>query len=455
MAYRRYKLTLLFRVTILFLTLSALAYAINFLDFEENLPISLLVIVPIIGLIILSIRNLFKLTVRRFTEMDDFFESIKYRDFSRWFNESVGPQDIRELRIGFNKVNNTFKLVNKEKEAQHLYLQKILELVDTGIIAYNIETGTVLWINDSFKNILNVPSLKYIQFVEERKPKVFETVFKTNHAKGNTVSIDNGNSKIQILVSSTEFNIEEEDFRLIVLQNIDDSLNQTESEAWKKLLSVMTHEIMNSIAPISSLAETLQNKVRASIETPEEHPLIVEDLRLSIESIRSRSEGLMKFARTYRGLNKITKLNVSEVSVTLLLSSIANLLQPSLDQKNIELEFVIDTLESKITIDRHLIEQVLINLMLNAIEACKNSEQPKIILSAEKNIHGNTIIKVIDNGGGIPEEILENIFIPFFTTKKNGTGIGLSLCKQIMLMHKGKIQIKTQEGSGTIMSLIF
>lgn len=455
MAYRRYKLTLLLRVTILFLTLSILAYAINFLDFEENLPIALLVIVPIIGLIILSIRNLFRLTVRRFTEMDDFFESIKYRDFSRWFNESVGPQDIRELRIGFNKVNNTFKQVNKEKEAQHLYLQKILELVETGIIAYSIETGTVLWINESFKKILNVPSLKYIHFVAERKPKVFETVFKTNHAKGNTVSIDNGNNKIQILISSTVFNIEEEAFRLIVLQNIDDSLNQTESEAWKKLLSVMTHEIMNSIAPISSLAETLQNKVRSSIETPEEHPLIVEDLRLSIESIRSRSEGLMKFARTYRGLNKITKLNVSEVSVTLLLSSIANLLQPSLDQKNIELEFVIDTLESKITIDRHLIEQVLINLMLNAIEACKNSEQPKIILSAEKNIQGNTIIKVVDNGGGIPEEILENIFIPFFTTKKNGTGIGLSLCKQIMLMHKGKIQINTVEGKGTVMSLIF
>lgn len=455
MAYNRYKLALIFRVILLFLALLALAYALGEVNFNEHLPIALLILVPLVLLIVFSLRNLFKIILRRFTEMDDFFESIKYRDFSRWFNDTSGPQDIRELRTGFNKVNETFKQINKEKEAQHVYLQKILELVGTGILAYSLETGNVLWINEAFKKILNLPSLKNIRFIEQRKPELFEKIFQTNHSKGNTLSINSDYNKIQVLISSTIFTIEEDDFQLIVLQNIDGALDKSESEAWKKLLSVMTHEIMNSIAPISSLATTLENKVQLNLEDAQEHPLEIEDVKLSIESIRSRSEGLMKFANTYRGLNKITKLNESEVQVSELLENIANLLQPSMDKRNIELELQIDIPESIIRIDRHLIEQVLINLLLNAKEACADKETPKIVLSAEKNIEGKTIIKVADNGSGIPEDIQESIFIPFFSTKKKGSGIGLSLCKQIMIMHKGKIKIKTIEGVGTIMSLVF
>jgi len=455
MTYRKYKILLLLRVAILLVLLMALAYAILFLNFKTNLPITIVILTAIILITILSLRNLFEFTTRRFAEMDDFFESVKYRDFSRWFTEESGPQDIRELHKGFNKVNETFKKINKEKESQHLYLQKILELVDTGIIAYNIENGTVLWINESFKKILNIPSLKSIHFIEKRKPKLYTAIFETNHVNGNTISIDTENSKIKILISSSLFNIEEDEFNLIALQNIDDTLNQNESEAWKKLLSVMTHEIMNSIAPISSLAETLQTKIRLSIESPEKHQLEIDDLELSIESIRKRSEGLMKFAKTYRGLNKITKLNVSNVLITELFENISNLLQPSLNSKNVELQFVLNTPELQIEIDAYLIEQVLINLILNALEACKNTESPKITISAEKNIEGYTIIKVADNGKGISDEIADKIFIPFFSTKKNGSGIGLSLCKQIILLHKGKIQINTVEDKGTVFSLVF
>ncbi|MEM6802778.1 MAG: HAMP domain-containing sensor histidine kinase, partial [Bacteroidota bacterium] len=235
----------------------------------------------------------------------------------------------------------------------------------------------------------------------------------------------------------------------------DDPLDQNESEAWKKLLSVMTHEIMNSIAPISSLAGTLTQKIDQAIEEPKAHPIEMDDLKLSIASIKSRSEGLMKFAKTYRGLNKIGEPNLSQVLLAPFLENICNLLQPSLDQKNVELELEVEHGHISIEIDAHLIEQVLINLILNAIEACKDAEQPRIKISVDKNIHGKTLIKVADNGNGIPKEIVDKIFIPFFSTKKNGSGIGLSLCKQIMLMHKGRIQINTQEGKGTVISLLF
>lgn len=455
MAYRKYKLVLIIRVIVLFISLTAVAFAVNMLDFKSKLTISVVTIIPIIAIAIYTFRSLYKFLIRRFDEMDDFFESVKYRDFSRWFTEKSGHQDIRELHKGFNEVNKTIKEINNEKEAQHLYLQKILELVGTGIIAYNIKTGKVLWVNESFKNNLSIPSLKSIDFVAKRKPKLYEEIFEENHAKGNTISIDIDDEKTKILIASSLFQIREESFKLIVLQNIEDTLSRTESEAWKKLLSVMTHEIMNSIAPISSLAETLQTKVQQSIKDPVTHELEIHDLDVGIESIKKRSEGLLKFAKTYRSLNKITKLNLTNILVSDLFENIINLMKPSLESKNIIFDYQMDYPDMHIELDTYLIEQVIINLVLNSVEACKESTNPRITLSAQKNTKGNSIIRIRDNGKGIPDEIMEDIFIPFFSTKKNGSGIGLSLCKQIILLHHGKILIKSVVGKGTIISLVF
>jgi len=455
MGYSRYKIALLFRIIILFLALSGLAFALNNLDFNEELPLAIVVLLPILFLIIFITLNLLKFSMKRFTEMDDFFESIKYRDFSRWFTVKSGPIDIRELHKGFNNVNETITSINSEKEAQHLYLQKILELVGTGIVAYNIETGTILWINEAFKKTLDIPSLKNISFVKNRNPELYNAIFKTDHVNGKTISVTISKIKTRILSANSVFKINEDSFNLIILQNIDDPLNRSESEAWKKLLSVMTHEIMNSIAPISSLAETLQSQIRLHIDNPEAHELVVTDLDTGIESIKKRSEGLLKFAKTYRSLNKITKLNLSLISVKELFSTIKILMLPSLKNKNIELIFEEDNFDLQIKIDTYLIEQVLINLVLNAVDACKDREDQKIVLSAQKSLDGNSILMISDNGKGIPKEFLDDIFVPFFSTKKNGSGIGLSLSKQIMLLHKGKIQVHTIENTGTVIRLVF
>ncbi len=393
--------------------------------------------------------------IRRFKEMDDFFESVKYRDFSRRFVEDLGPKDIRLLHKGFNDVNQVVREINAKKEVQYLYLQKILEMVDIGIIAYNLDTGDVLWANDSIKETLDLPSFKNINFVERRKPVLYEQVFETFHSEETSVAITVKNEKLKVLISDTVFQIEENFYKLIVLQNIDETLNQNESEAWKKLLSVMTHEIMNSIAPISSLADTLQNQLKISSANPEEHSLDMEDLEAGISSIKRRSEGLMKFAKTYRSLNKITHLNLEQVSVNELFDNIHHLMQPSISNKDINIEFETGNTDLEIEIDSYLIEQVLINLILNAIDACEEVPDPRIIVSAKKDFEHNTLIRVIDNGSGIPSEITDSIFIPFFTTKKNGSGIGLSLCKQIMMLHKGKIQIASEEGKGTAITLVF
>ncbi|MBZ9731135.1 HAMP domain-containing histidine kinase [Salegentibacter sp. JZCK2] len=447
MAYKTHSVFLLARILILLLFLIGMAYAIT------NSFYYLAIGAGILSL--LSFLNLHKFLQRRFREIDDFFESVKYRDFSRRFVEELGPHDIRQLHKGFNEVNRVVREINARKEVQYLYLQKILEMVDIGIIAYNLDTGQVLWANDTIKNTLDMPSFKNVSFVARRKPALYADVFDSYHPKAGSVSITVNNETLKVLISDTLFHIEEETYKLIVLQNIDETLDKNESEAWKKLLSVMTHEIMNSIAPISSLADTINNQVELSIKQPETFPLEKEDLQAGIISIKKRSEGLMKFAKTYRSLSKVTQLNLEKIYVNELFENIHHLMLPLLKDKHININFKEQVTGLQVEIDSYLIEQVLINLILNATDACKDLAEPKITITAGKAINGSIHIVVADNGVGIPPEILETIFVPFYTTKKNGSGIGLSLCKQIMLLHKGKINVQSKEGIGTAVSIVF
>lgn len=447
MNYKGYIFKLFFRIFVFVALTLGLVYTIIE---NETTYIVLLSIA-----ILYSLINMYAFIKKRFAVMDDYFEAVKYRDFSRWFPEDRGPKDIRFLYTGFNEVNRTIKEINKKNEAQYIYLQKILEMVDIGIIAYNLESGDVLWMNNSFKEIIDFPSFKNIRFVEKRKQELYNTIFETFNREPNSISIALQNERIKVLISDTIFNIDEDSFKLIVLQNIDSTLNKNESEAWKKLLSVMTHEIMNSITPISSLADTLQRTIALNLSDPKTYKIEPEDLNDGLKTIKNRSQGLLKFAKTYRSLSKVTHLNLKKVNVEDLFKNIELLMAPSIASKNIDIEFSLVSKRLSLDIDTHLIEQVLINLILNAKDACLNIENAKIRVQASQNQNRNTVIKVFDNGSGIPKEIMENIFVPFFTSKSTGSGIGLSLCKQIMMLHKGKILVNSKEGEGTVFSLIF
>ena len=309
-------------------------------------------------------------------------------------------------------------------------------------------------VNDSLLNTLNLPSFKNVNFVEKRRPKIFDQLFETYHSNNRSLTLDLHDEQLKVLVSNTIFQVDEAAFKLIVMQNIEKTLNRNEADAWKKLLSVMTHEIMNSIAPISSLSETMQQQVEKGLKKPGKFEVNLEDLNSGITSIKKRSEGLMKFAKTYRTLNKVSQINRSKILVNDLFENIQRLLMPSLSKKDIDIEFKNVNPKLDVDIDVHLIEQVLINLIINARDACEGTDNPKILVSAEKFRDG-VQIRVVDNGVGIPEEILDTIFVPFYSTKKTGSGIGLSLSKQIMMLHNGRIQVQSEEGKGTVMSLIF
>lgn len=388
-------------------------------------------------------------------EVEQFVESIQYRDFSRNFNVSQAPEDLKQLRKGFNEINTAFKVISKEKETQYQYLQKILELVDTGILSYETESGEVVWMNESLKRMLLLPYLKTIHSLQKRDEGLYRQVISLKPGNNHVATVHQEKNTFKILLSATAFQTEGKKYHLVAFQNINEALDETESKAWQKLLSVMTHEIMNSVAPISSLADTLKNRLHESVQYLDNSNGVVEDLEVGINTIKRRSEGLLKFAEVYRNLNKITTPNLKRVFVRDLFENMHNLMQPTLNQKGIEMEIILKDPELMLDVDTNLIEQVLINLIVNAIEAVKDAEQPRIILSAVVSANNKVAIKVTDNGYGMSEEVMNNIFIPFFSTKKNGSGIGLSLCKQIMMLHKGNITVQSVEGTGTAFTLQF
>lgn len=217
----------------------------------------------------------------------------------------------------------------------------------------------------------------------------------------------------------------------------------------------MTHEIMNSVAPISSLAETLKNRLQLSLKDLNNNSGSLDDLELGIDTIKRRSEGLLKFAETYRNLNKITNPNLKKIYVRDMFENLHRLMQPTFEQKNIELEIILKDPDLTLEADTDLIEQVLINLILNAADAVKEVASPRILLSAYITTSNKVVIKVADNGIGISADLMEKIFIPFFSTRKTGSGIGLSLCKQIMMLHKGNIKVQSVAGEGTAFLLLF
>lgn len=440
MIFKDFRIRLAIRTVLLF----AVAFCIAFLFVKGYKQYA----APLMLVAAWQVYDLYLLLKRAQDEVKAFAESIHYRDFSRYFNVKTAPTELQPLREGFNEINNTFKEIRSEKEMQYQYLQKILELVDTGILSFKTESGEINWINDTFKRMLNIPYMRTIESLHKRDEHLHEEVVAIKPGVSKIVTIEKDNRPLKLLLSATTFQTEGVVNKIVAFQNVNEALDETEAKAWQKLLRVMTHEIMNSVAPISSLADTLKRNLTATLDEMNEPNDDWADLELGLETIQRRSEGLLKFAESYRSLNKITNLNLQRIPISSLFGNLTTLMAPTLDQKHIQLDTILKDPQLEVMADTNLLEQVLINLMVNAIDAVKDVASPLITLSAY-NDNGKIAIRVADNGPGIDADTIDKIFIPFFSTKKTGSGIGLSLCKQIMLLHKGTIHVNSIPGKGT------
>ena len=409
-------------------------------------------------LIIFQISDLIRYVQKTNRYLTSFLESIRYADFSRSFKlEGLGSA-YDEMRDAFNDVISDFQKIRTEKEEHFHYLQNVIQHIGISLIAFQ-KDGSVEMINNSAKKLFQISKIKNIDQLESYSSELVKKMKNMKSGERILVQVIDNDMMMQLAIYATEFKIRMQSIILVSIQNIQSELEEQEMAAWQKLIQVLTHEIMNSITPIASLSSTI-NELLKDIDTTDNKPQMIDDetvidIRNSLKTITMRSTGLVHFVESYRNLTKIPKPKFNIIPVKEIFNNVHLLMEKNIKLKGIDCVIDISPPSLELTADEELIEQVLINLIKNAMHALSNIENAKIIMKAFMDKRGRVVVQLIDNGSGILKEVIDKIFVPFFTTKPDGSGIGLSLSKQIMRMHGGTLTAQSEPNVKTSFTLRF
>tara|TARA_R110001599_G_scaffold350116_1_gene579670 strand:- start:7815 stop:9164 length:1350 start_codon:yes stop_codon:yes gene_type:complete len=406
--------------------------------------------------IIVQVYLLIRAVEKTNREISGFLNSIKYDDFTATYPTEGHSASVDKLYQEFNNVIKKFREIRADKEANYHYFRTIVQHVGIGLITFN-KKGDIQIINSSAKKLIGVEAIQNIFELSKVSPKLVESLVKLKTGGSDLIEFTQDGTHIQLSIYVIELVLRGEEFKLVSVQNIQSELEEKEMDAWQNLIRVLTHEIMNSVTPLSSLAATVKDNLVDNIEddVPIEKEEL-EDIYLAVQTIERRSQGLIRFVSDFRNLTKIPQPKVATESVAEVLEHIRVLFNYELAAKGIKISCSIEPINLAISIDKELIDQVLINILQNAVHALEETTEEKhIIVRAFVNEYNRPTIVIRDNGCGIDEEALSKIFIPFFTTKKQGSGIGLSLSKQIMRKHGGGITVKSVMNEGTEFTLRF
>ena len=443
---KRFSLQVILRVTLILANAILVAWIFGDMRLFFNQVILIIILIGQIWELIHYIN----LTNRELTRL---FLAVKHADFSMTFNQKNLGNSFKDLQSSMIDIIESYREVKIEKEAQYQFLQLLVNQIQVGIISLLDEN--IILINPVAEKILGIKDLKNWKLLEHLNPKVAEEL-KQDGKKLVEIKSNEG-SKILAVEISTLLMIDKR-YKLITLQDINSEIEQKEIEAWHKLIRILTHEIMNSVTPISSLSETMQSmlidKSGKQKLLPDLRDDTIKDILFSLNTIQKRSESLLDFVENYRKLTRVPKPAIQQMQLKPWLASIENLMREELTRESISLSIQLDDEIQTLNLDPTLIEQVIINLLRNSIHALDGRLDKRIEIKSY-NDDSATIIEVADNGKGIPEKEIKDIFIPFFSTKKDGSGIGLSLSKQIMSLHGGRIQVSSKVAEGTSFYLSF
>ncbi len=451
MVYKRFSVLIFARTLLLCISVFGLFYLIS----DTHLYATTFILILIIFYQIFALIQFVQRTNR---EVARFFNSIKYSDFSQSFRTSLKGSAFEELSSSFAEVIEEFRRTRTEKEEHYRYLQTIVQHVGIGLMAYTPE-GEVELLNTAAKKLLRIHGLKNISQLSDISRALVEALNRIRAGDTILVKVAENNELSQLSIHAAEFKLREKHYTLVSMSNIQNELEEKEMEAWQNLIRVLTHEIMNSVTPIislsstaSSLLESLDLQVKNGSQAVEEE---LEDIKGAVNTIMKRSQGLLHFVDDYRNLTRLPAPNFQLTKISVLFDRVHKLFSDQLTEKKIGLTVSIDPKDLEVAVDPDLIEQVLINLILNSIKALNEIAGSEISLSGKLDSRGSVLIQVKDNGHGIPEDLHEKIFIPFFTTRKEGSGIGLSLSRQIMRAHKGGLTVSSIPGKDTVFTLRF
>jgi len=452
MTYNSFRLNCIVRTVLLAATILLLFYVVTETTLYATGFIAGLATIAQIVLLIRYIEN----TNRRLAR---FLLSIKYSDFSQTFSMGAQGSSFAELNAAFNEVISEFQKARVATAEQYRYLQTVVQHVGLGLLAFD-RKGEVDLINNAAKRLLQVANLKNIKSLSTFSQPLVETLQQLKPGEKMLVKIENNGEMMQLAVYATEFRQQHRSITLVSMQNIESELAEQEMAAWQKLIRVLTHEIMNSVTPIASLASTVNTLIGKMNKTGDGDAMLIseesiDDIHQATATIAKRSQGLLRFTDSFRNLSRIPQPHFQIFPVTELFDRVGQLMKDQLETAGIDLQIKVKPHSLELTADRELIEQVLINLILNAIHALADTDEKTIELGGQMDQRGRLAITVTDNGWGIADEVKEKIFTPFFTTRKEGSGIGLNLARQIMRLHKGSISVHSTPHEQTVFTLRF
>jgi nitrogen fixation/metabolism regulation signal transduction histidine kinase len=383
-----------------------------------------------------------------------FFDSIRNDDSSLSFSVEEKNITLKEIYKNMNRVNEQIKKLKIENRNQEQYFRILIEHLAIGIITFD-KKGFVLNSNSSARNFLQTNVLTHIKQIERIDTRLFQTINSLRPSERRLVPLRTEKGEIQLSLKTASFGTNKDE---VTIQDIKNELDEKEVESWMKLIRILMHEIMNSITPITSLSESL-----SKIYINEGQPVLPDQITSKtiattlkgLNVIKDQGKGLMSFVESYRKLTRIPEPEKQLFRIADLFNRLEVLYDSQVKKDKFELSFSVKEPDLEIFADQNLISQVLINLIGNAHDSIENIPEGQILISAGTDHEHHPEICVIDNGPGIPEENLDEIFIPFFTTRQNGSGIGLSVSRQIMKMHGGNLKVRSVPGKETVFCLIF
>ncbi len=385
-----------------------------------------------------------------------FILAVKTRDHTLNFKNKATKGSFPELYESFNDIIQVHKDIQLEQDSIFQLMKTILEQVPVGVIVVKKhkiigEKSAISFFNLAASALLNVPAYSYWHRFEEHLPLFAAEIEKINTGGKRFLELKIQDKFIQLSIEVIPLNLYGADHIIISFQNIKDEIEQKETEAWNRLIGVISHEILNSITPISSLSDTANQMINGKTSLGAED---LEDLKPALQTIKRRSEGLLDFVKDYRLIAELPTPKLEQHSVGEILQHLKVLMQPMVNAKHIKLQVLQTASKISLQLDIKLIEQALINLITNSMYALEETEQP-IIEITYRLAHNKVYLDVIDNGKGIMAENIDKIFVPFYTTRKNGSGIGLTITRNIMKMHRGGLEVDSIPNQKTTFSLVF
>jgi nitrogen fixation/metabolism regulation signal transduction histidine kinase len=449
MIYRRFTFLIIIRIVLLMANVLLISTILG----DKRLFFNQIILGVVL---IIQVAELIRFVNHTNRELTKLFYAIKHSDFSITFKSPLLGKSFKELRESMIEIIHAYKMVKIEKEAQFHFLQLLVNQLHVGIIAIENNERITL-INPTAEKIIGIEGLKNWKLIQQVNPPLSREIESLGENGKKLIEMRTGGESYFISAAAGTLIILDKPVKLITLQNINSEIEQKEIEAWHKLIRILTHEIMNSVTPISSLSETMESLLQHKDGTEKQlHELkqeTISDIRFSLSTIQKRTDGLLHFVENYRKLTRIPKPSLVKTEMRSFVSSVVKLMEHEIARKNISLQLDFAN-ANEIEIDPVLIEQVLINIITNSIHAVDQRQSPVINIrgvSQERHL----VLEISDNGKGIQPKELSEIFIPFFTTKKDGSGIGLSLSKQIMAVHGGAIRVKSAVDVGTTFFLHF